>query len=299
MTCRYCGGRNDEEDNRCRRCGRKPGDTLTSEMTLNRTSGALAAQAQPMVAMQSGPIGLPSYRQPAKFAVPVQGSLFWERPAGKVIPFESFQTAPSGITSPPRGKAPAGSRTNARRTAQVHEGQGTLDFLPPDFLPPAPPKPRTLGTTVEAVIYCEDPVASRMHRAVAAGFDWSMVLLAYGLFLVAFRVCGGDFILNKANLLLLGGVLPLLGCIYGLIWAIAGTETAGMRWADLRLTTFEGFPPERNQRLMRFAGSCLSLCTVAGLLWSFADEESLAWPDHISETFPTPRRVESQTFHRR
>jgi uncharacterized RDD family membrane protein YckC len=152
---------------------------------------------------------------------------------------------------------------------------------------------------VEAVIYCEDPVASRLHRAVAAGLDWSMALLAYGLFLLVYCLLGGQFVLDKTSLLLIGGVLPLLGCLYAFLWAIAGKETPGMRWANLRLNTFDGFPPERSQRLMRFAGSCLSLCTVVGLLWSFADEESLTWPDHISGTFPTPRRVDSQIFHRR
>jgi hypothetical protein len=35
-------------------------------------------------------------------------------------------------------------------------------------------------------------------------------------------------------------------------------------------------------------GSCLSVCSVVGLLWSLVDEESLAWQDHISGTFPTP-----------
>jgi uncharacterized RDD family membrane protein YckC len=126
-----------------------------------------------------------------------------------------------------------------------------------------------------------------------------MALLAYGLFLLVYRFCGGQFVLDKTSLLLIGSVLPLLGCLYGFLWAIGGKETPGMRWASLRLTTFDGFPPERSQRLMRFAGSCLSLCTVAGLLWSFADEESLTWPDHISSTFPTPRRMDSQVFHRR
>ena len=133
---------------------------------------------------------------------------------------------------------------------------------------------------------------------VAAGFDWSMVLLAYGLFLAVYSLCGGQFLLDKASLLLIGGVLPLLGCMYSLLWAVANTETPGMRWANLRLNTFDGFPPERSQRMMRFAGSCLSLCTVVGMFWSFLDEESLTWPDHMSETFPTPCRVESQVFHR-
>jgi uncharacterized RDD family membrane protein YckC len=298
MTCGYCGGRNNEEDNRCRRCGRKAGDTLTAEAAFNRTNGALAAQSQPVaVAMQAGPVALPGSRQASRAPRPVQGSLFFDRPVGKIIPFESFQTPASGGTSRPRAKAGSGSKAGARtnrRAPYVNEDQGTLDFLPP-----APPKPRTLATTVEAVIYCEDPVASRIHRAIAAGIDWSLVLVAYGMFLAVFSACGGEFILNKSNLLLLGAVLPLLGSLYGLMWVVAGSETAGMRWANLRLTTFDGFPPERRQRLMRCAGSCLSLFTVIGLLWSFADEESLAWPDHISGTFPTPRRVEAQTFHRR
>jgi hypothetical protein len=296
MTCSYCGGRHYEEDNRCRRCGRKAGDTLTSEVTMNRTEGALAAQSQPAMRMQAGPVGVASSRQPSKLGRPVQGLLFWEKPDSKVIPFESFQTGPIPTTPRPRAAAKTGSkpssRTNSRRN--VHEGQGTLDFLPP-----APPKARTLGTTVEAVIYCEDPVASRLHRAVAAGLDWSVVLIAYGLFLLVYRLCGGQFLLDKTSLLLIGSVLPMFGSLYGFTWAIAGKETPGSRWANLRQTTFDGFPPERSQRLMRFAGSCLSLTTVVGLLWSFADEESLTWPDHMSGTFPTPRRMDSQVFHRK
>jgi uncharacterized RDD family membrane protein YckC len=263
---------------------------------MNWTEGALAAQAQPAMRIHAGPVGLSSSRQSSNLGRPVQGSLFWEKPAAKVIPFESFQTSPYGATSRPRPSAKTGPKTSSRTNSHrnIDDGQGMLDFLPP-----APPKPRTLGTTVEAVIYCEDPVASRLHRAVAAGLDWSMALLAYGLFLLVYCLLGGQFVLDKTSLLLIGGVLPLLGCLYAFLWAIAGKETPGMRWANLRLNTFDGFPPERSQRLMRFAGSCLSLCTVVGLLWSFADEESLTWPDHISGTFPTPRRVDSQIFHRR
>ena len=51
-----------------------------------------------------------------------------------------------------------------------------------------PAQPRKLGTTVEAVIYCELPVATTLHRAVAALLDWSLVLIGYGLFLLAFRL---------------------------------------------------------------------------------------------------------------
>jgi len=72
-----------------------------------------------------------------------------------------------------------------------------------------------------------------------------------------------------------------------------------MRWTHLRLITFDGFPPERRQRLMRFASACLSRFTILGLAWALADEESLGWPDHISRTFPTPYDTESQILLRR
>jgi uncharacterized RDD family membrane protein YckC len=173
----------------------------------------------------------------------------------------------------------------------VPEGQGSLDFLPP-----APAKPRQLGTTVEAVIYCEAPVATTLHRAVAAALDWSMVLLGYGLFLLGFYLAGGLFELTKTNITAFGAMFLLTGFAYGVIFAWAGTETPGMRWTQLRLTTFDGFPPDRRQRTVRFVASCLSRCTQLGLLWSLADEESLAWHDHISRTFPTPRDSRTLMF---
>lgn len=232
---------------------------------------------------------------PPNFSGAIQRSLFQERPASNVIPFESFSAPP-----PPKARAKAsgsaktGEKTTPRRGSKTHEGQGTLDFLPP-----APVKPRTLGTTVDSVIYCEAPVATTLHRAVAAALDWSVVLAAYGLFLAAYFFCGGRFTFDKLNLIVFGAALVLIGVTYGLLWAVANRETAGMRCVHLRLTTFDGFRPDLRQRMARFAGSCLSLCTVVGLLWSLADEESLAWQDHISGTFPTPLIVDAQIFRRR
>jgi uncharacterized RDD family membrane protein YckC len=148
------------------------------------------------------------------------------------------------------------------------------------------------------VIHCDDPVAARLHRAIAAAFDASIVVIGYGLFLLVFRLAGGAFALNRTNLLALAGALALIAFAYGVLWAIAGGETAGMRWSGLRLITFSGFPPERNQRLLRLAGSCLSVCTAVGLLWSLWDEESLTWQDHISGTFPTAPASGTRVFHR-
>ena len=284
VNCGYCGFRNVQGEARCRRCGRKPGD-LSAEFALP-TEGALAALPKPGAANHDAR----SRAKAADLAKAVQRPLFEDRPADNVIRFEQYRPVP---LEPRRRKLPDPAKPRRPRS-RVLDAQGSLDFLPA-----APDQPRTLGTTVEAVVICEAPVAAPVHRAIAAAFDWSMVFLGYGLFVIGFQLAGGHFIPGKTSLMLYGAALLLIAFTYGLLWTLAGTETAGMRWAGLRLITFEGFRPEPQQRVLRFLGSCLSLCTVVGMLWSLADEESLAWQDHISGTFPTPRVSESQVFCRR
>jgi uncharacterized RDD family membrane protein YckC len=305
MTCSFCGSRNSEED-RCRKCGRRPGDTLNGEFTMVRTEGALAAKFQPSA--RAAVADSPQARRPIVRAV--QQPLFPDRQSN-VIQFAEYapliptpqkstqarstphKVSPHKVNPPKAGlKAPVKPRTANRRRG-APEGQGMLDFMPPQ-----PATPRTLTTTVEAVVSCDSPVATTVHRAVAAALDWSMALIGYTLFLAAFFAMGGEFTWNRINLIVFAGALLLVGFTYGLTWALLGADSAGMRWAGLRLTTFDGFPLERKQRVLRFAGTCLSLCTVVGQLWCLADEESLTWQDHISGTFPTPRRVHAPVFRR-
>jgi uncharacterized RDD family membrane protein YckC len=247
--------------------------------------GALATQPrlQPVEAERS--------RAASSLAGAVQRSLFQDR-SSNVIPIADY--APVRLEAKPRARTEAPAKPHTRRAKPVVAEQGMLDFLPQ-----APAKPRQLGTTVEAVIYCEAPVATTLHRAVAAALDWSMVLIGYGLFLTAFHLMGGEFALTKSNVVVFGAMFLLIGFTYGLLFSLAGAETPGMRWTQLRLTTFDGFPPEPRQRLVRFAAASLTRCTLLGLLWSLADEESLAWQDHISRTFPTPREVDTLVFRRR
>jgi uncharacterized RDD family membrane protein YckC len=267
MTCSYCGTRLGQGEQRCRRCGRKNDDRLTGGFSLV-TTGALAAEPRRVaLVVPSQPAASRSSRDMGRA---VQTSLFPDRLASNVV-----------LIAPARPK-PATRRAKVRTGKRAPEGQGKLEFLEA-----APAKPRTLGTTVEARIYCDAPVATPLHRAVAAALDWAMVLIAYGCFLVAFRLLGGQVFLNKTNLMVFGAALLLVGFTYGLLPLIAGTETPGMRWTKLKLTTFDGFPLDPRHRLLRMLGSCLSFCSGVGLLWSLVDEESLTWQDHISRTFPT------------
>jgi len=149
------------------------------------------------------------------------------------------------------------------------------------------------------VIFCDAPAAVWLHRAVAAALDWSMVLIAYGIFLLAFHEMGGSFTWQKSDMITMGAVLPIFALVYRLMFAIAGADTMGMHWTRLKTITFDGYPPDIKQRLFRVAGAGLSLFTVIGLAWSLVDEECLAWQDHMTRTFPTPSEAENLTLVRR
>jgi len=283
MTCSYCGSRNDELESRCRRCGRKPEDTLNAEFTVHRTQGALATKLRPSLVVAEAPAS-----RPFNLAGAVQGSLF--TPNVIAMPNRVAPRPPR-----PRANAVVGGKPPARRAPRpAPAGQGEFEFFEP-----AQTKTKTLGTTVDAVIYCEAPVATPLHRAVAAAIDLTMILMGYGLFLLTFLLCGGAIVVNRPSLLIFTGVFGLIAATYGLFWTVARTESVGMRATHLRLITFDGFTPDGWQRATRLAGTCLSLFSVLGILWSVADEEGLGWQDHISRTFPTAHELESRVFRRR
>lgn len=201
----------------------------------------------------------------------------------RVIPIPTLATMKTEAPTTVRAKGRKSERRTAPRTP---EGQQTLDFVST-----AAPAGRTLRTSVEAVIYCDAPVASAEHRAMAAALDASMVLIAVGVFLAIFALSGGDILLNRHTMPYLIGVVATLAVFYHLLWALGNGDTPGMRWTQLRLLNFDGRRPSRSQRARRIAAGCLSLLAAGiGLLWALVDEEKLGWQDHISKTFPTPQR---------
>lgn len=181
----------------------------------------------------------------------------------------------SSTVAPPRpARAPSRPVNRGRR---VPEGQQKLEFS------------NNLDTRVEAVIYCDAPVAIPTHRLIATAVDLSLITIALGLFMLTFQLAGGEIVLNKQTIPLFGGMGAVLALFYHFLYCIAGGDTAGMQWVRLRLVDFDGHEPDREQRLHRLAGSCLSLVAAGlGLIWALVDEESLTWHDHISKTFPSP-----------
>ncbi len=311
MTCDYCRSINSDADHRCRRCGRRLSGSAVAAPPeyAERAIQALGANALAAAAAATAeferpaPPAAPPERprvdpQPKPRSGSGQSSLFAEENPAKVIPFsrrpdglpdteELFAPKPPAADPTPRPKA-AG-----KKKAAPFGDQTTLDFLPTA----SPLKSRTLKTTVEAVIYCDAPVAAPIHRAMAAALDASMIFLGFGIFLVIFLFSGGRFVWNKQDVALFGAALGLISVFYGFVWMMAGKETIGMTWADLRLINFNGFPPDRKSRALRLIGCCLSFCSgMIGIFWALVDEESLTWHDHMSKTFPTLKETNSSFF---
>ena len=161
-------------------------------------------------------------------------------------------------------------------------------------LPSAPQTPRRLKTNVDAVIGCDVQAANPKQRAAAAALDGVMIGIAFSLFLAIFHLLGGAIVANQQTAVVLAAALFVIAVFYGLVWALADRETAGMRWVDLRLIDFDGFPPEPRSRALRLTACCLSFSAGGlGVLWALMDEERLTWHDHMSKTFPTLKESDS------
>jgi uncharacterized RDD family membrane protein YckC len=323
MHCKHCGFANGEDDHRCLRCGRRLSGTVIAAPPGYSGANALA----PAIMMD----GDTEEFSPAKSGAAAstgtveQPTLFRQlqtpRPSQNVIPFERVlrETANragnsgavnlgfvnpgvvnSGTTRTANElrspavqplAAPPPLQPRVRKTAAAppfaQNTQGTLDFIPA-----APMKGRKLKTEVDAQVFCDLPVATPTHRCVAAAIDGALILIGFGVLMVTFQLVGGSIGTGKMLWMGMAGALGLVAMFYGLVWAIAGRETAGMRFADLYLITFDGFPLDGRSRALRFASTWLSFCSGGiGLLWAVADEENLTWHDHISKTFPTIRET--------
>jgi uncharacterized RDD family membrane protein YckC len=295
MHCKHCGFVNGEDDHRCLRCGRRLSGVVIAAPPGFAGANALA----PSLMMSDDTAEIP----PVRKAAAAQPMLFVnagpDNAGPNVIPFDRRERK----LQPPSPNRPAATPATQSPTARVTvrkpgltaslapELQGTLDFIPA-----SPVKGRKLKTDVDAQVFCDQPVATPTHRLVASAIDGAIILFGFGLLVALIEVLGGSFGGGKGLWIGLGATLGLVSMLYGLIWAIAGRETAGMHFTDLQLITFDGFQLDPRSRALRFASTWLSFCSGGlGILWAVADEENLTWHDHISKTFPTIREV-SGTF---
>jgi uncharacterized RDD family membrane protein YckC len=280
MHCQHCGLINAEDDHRCLRCGRRlKGVAIAAPASY---SGANALALSPAKDREIAPA-----RGENHDTLPL-----FQPSSQKVIPFDSIQrsgairvaTAEAPVPAFTATKAAAAPRGTAKKNAQ-RAGQGNFDFRPD-----SPQGERVLATGVPAQVYGDGRVAPPVRRMTAGAMDVSMVLLGFGVFTATARFGGSAFGSGKAIWILLAVSLILISLFYGLLWAIARRETAGMHWTHLHLVTFDGSPLDGRNRTIRFVSAWLSYCSGGlGLLWALADEENLAFHDHISKTYPAEK----------
>jgi|SRR6185312_10300602 len=285
MHCKHCGFANGEDDHRCLRCGRRLSGVVIAAPPGYSGANALAPAIIVNDTTEFRPV---SGNATASETLDRQPVLFTNLapPAQNVIPFDRRERQGSRppVASSAQQSAP---RVSVRKPTVAPNAQGMLDFVPA-----LASQAHKLKSDVEAQIFCGQPVATPTHRAVAAAIDGAIILFGYGVFLALFNLMGGSLGHGKSFWIGMGAILSLVAMLYGMIWAIAGRETAGMHFTDLQLITFDGFQVDARSRALRFAATWLSVCSGGlGVLWAVADEENLTWHDHISKTFPTIREV--------
>lgn len=292
MNCPHCNVSIHEDEHRCSNCGRRIGHS-SAPLLASRSGAAVRSAAayklETVAATYAEPAPGPRLESSNPSAIsslprhlgPMQSALFVVREASKVMSIDGT----TEVAEPPRR-----ARKPAAKSSYLPY-QGVLEFVPASV-----PAPRTLPTSVEAVIYCDYPVATRMHRFLAGLMDFALVVGCMLMFLgVLFFSCeelpwAG---LDLTSMVAIGVSTGLLGFLYEAYWIVAGVPSPGMEWAGLRLVHFDGHEPSSSDNGKRILGGLISvMAAFIGLAWAFVDEECLTWQDHISRTFPTPVRAQ-------
>jgi uncharacterized RDD family membrane protein YckC len=129
----------------------------------------------------------------------------------------------------------------------------------------------------------EHPSMSR--RLLAAVVDGALVA---GGFLSLAMLAARNWPVPGLRAMEMGSALGLVlaGAFYLTLFLTLTQATPGMRYAQLRLSTFEGQAPTRAQRQARLVAMLLSVVPAGlGLAWAIFDEDHLTWHDRLSHTY--------------
>lgn len=206
----------------------------------------------------------------------------------RVIPFDSLTSASERQSiraraaqvarpEPLQSKKIEAPRARTRAAKSRSADQHRLDFQvsAQSFAPP------------QSSIICDAPVAPASLRVRAALIDGAFIAFGWLLAAALFRLLGGQLSFDKHTAPFLLAGIATVPLAYKLLWTFAGRDTPGMSSAGLQLVDFDGNRPSQTRRYQRLLGTVLSfLAAGLGLIWVLVDEDSLAWHDHISSTFP-------------
>jgi uncharacterized RDD family membrane protein YckC len=204
-----------------------------------------------------------------------EGPLAMDEPGSQLSIFEvdpgAISVEPELTHRAPETSAPAwtgpewsGIRLDAQPEKEPVRGETPLDEQKAPALEQAPASRRLLAVVVD-------------------------VALVAGAFLTAAIVAGTRTTeLPGMHAIEFGSAFALLaaGAAYLTLFFVLAKGTPGMKYAQVRLCTFEGQTPTRAQRSARLVALLLSVLPVGvGLAWAIFDEDHLTWHDRLSQTY--------------
>jgi uncharacterized RDD family membrane protein YckC len=132
-------------------------------------------------------------------------------------------------------------------------------------------------------------VALMSHRAFSGLVDALLVLLGAAVFVMITLRFSAALPHGKLGTALLFALPAFFWALYQYLFLVYAGRTPGMQMARLQLVTFTGGSVCRPVRRWRALATVLSGISLGlGLLWAFADEDTLCWHDRITRTYVTP-----------
>ncbi len=278
ISCRFCGTSNSREESRCFRCGRRLhlANARPAPDSYRPASTTVRDSVSPPLPQPLQILSDAVADAPASF-VGADGS--GRATAAKMAPIAA--TPPRAMTM----THPLPSPVPGQMAGLPGEGEwGSLSFQ----------QAKEKERVPESDIYTDDSVAPLPARALAGVYDAMVMLGAFGLMAVAYALMTWNLGADPVPESWLGwAIYSILGVavvfFYRSLFILAGGDSPGMRWAGLRLVTFDGEAPTVQDRFMRVAWGGLSALPLGlGLAWALVDQERLTWHDLLSKTFPSP-----------
>jgi uncharacterized RDD family membrane protein YckC len=210
-------------------------------------------------------------------------------PEPRVIPFENFTSAEERESireraarlmrpAPLRNAKVEAPHVRPQKRSKDSKEQRRLEFQGEEQVLSQP----------KTSIICDALVAPAQLRLRAAAVDGLIIVAGCVVCVALYLYAGGPLALSKQVLPFLLLSLMTVPLAYKLLWTFAGQDSIGMQRLGLRLVDFDGNLPSKGKRYVRLFGSLISLLAAGiGLVWTFVDEDTLAWHDHMSNTFPT------------
>ncbi len=326
MICSHCGFSNDTSEHRCSRCGRPL--QLRMGAHWRRTgveSDTPLASLPPTGLSEPPPTRQPLWKQELNRKLEgyrdrqKQGEEERQALAAQAVTAHSPENragAPGRMAAaagggsrrlPPLAQpvGPAGPKPQAERNWRRVTPPPDSQKLPPlaksgNGTPaPASEEPATSAAAAAPLaaasseryqreVAAAAPIAPLAIRAVAGVLDFSIIVVAVGVFLAVFYLMGGVALTDLEGLRSIAIAFLVIVCFYWVFYVGYLGGTSGMNWLGLRVLNFDGEPPSKGQRRARAVGTILSTLSLGlGFAWSIADEEKLTWHDRMSKTFVT------------